>query len=82
MSTSTKDRIRLFSVAAVAECLDVSVRTVRRFIKSGELAVHKFRGAVRISESDLRKFLETHRSGGWGTGKNADDEDSSESVEG
>lgn len=75
MNNSTEDRIRLFSVAAVAECLDVSVRTVRRFVSSGELAAHKLRGAVRISESDLRKFLETHRSGGCGAGKTETDED-------
>jgi excisionase family DNA binding protein len=63
MSTprNTAGRIRFFSIADVAEFLDVATRTVRRLISSGELVAHRFRGVVRIAEDDLRKFLNAHR---------------------
>jgi excisionase family DNA binding protein len=55
--------IEFFTIAEVAERLAVSPRTVRRWIGSGDLVAHRFRGAVRIAESDLRAFLATHRDG-------------------
>ena len=36
--------------------MEVSIRTVRRWIKSGELVAHHFGTAVRIAESDLKAF--------------------------
>jgi excisionase family DNA binding protein len=53
--------IHFFTVAEVAERLDVSIRTVRRWIQDGLLIVHRINGVVRISESDLHAFLTTHR---------------------
>jgi excisionase family DNA binding protein len=53
--------IQFFTVAEVAERLDVSIRTVRRWIQDGLLIVHRINGVVRISESDLLAFLTTHR---------------------
>lgn len=55
--------IKFFTIAEVAERLAVSPRTVRRWIRSGDLVAHRFRGAVRIAESDLRAFFATHRYG-------------------
>jgi excisionase family DNA binding protein len=52
---------KLYTVEAVAEALDVSSRTVRRWIASGALAVHRLGGAVRIAEADLKAFLALHR---------------------
>jgi excisionase family DNA binding protein len=52
---------RFFTISDVAEFFDVSTRSVRRWIKSGDLAVHRFGAAVRISESDLRAFAAAHR---------------------
>ena len=43
----------LLDAAAVAERLDLSLRTVRRLIATGELPVHRLGRAVRISEDDL-----------------------------
>ena len=57
------DRIRFFTITEVAECVRVAPRTVRRWIKAGDLVVHRVRGAVRISEDDLRAFLALHREG-------------------
>jgi excisionase family DNA binding protein len=53
--------MRFFTVNEVAEIVGVSVRTVRRWIKSGRLVAHRVRGVVRISPSDLEAFLCQHR---------------------
>jgi excisionase family DNA binding protein len=47
----------------VAECLNVSARTIRRWIATGALAAHRFNGVVRIAERDLLAFLAVHREG-------------------
>lgn len=52
---------RFFSIADVAEQLDVSTRTVRRWIERKKLVAHYFGAVVRIAESDLKAFLERHR---------------------
>jgi excisionase family DNA binding protein len=51
------------TIKAVAESLDVSQRTVRRWIANGDLIVHRVEGVVRIAERDLRAFLAQHREG-------------------
>ena len=55
------DQIRFFTIRAVAERLEVATRTVRRWIKSGDLVAHRFGTAVRIAESDLNAFIARHR---------------------
>ena len=52
-----------FTVLQVAELLEVSTRTVQRWIDSRELVAHRLGGAVRISEADLRAFVALHRDG-------------------
>ncbi len=54
---------KCYTIKAVAEALDVSTRTVRRWIAKGDLAVHRVNGVVRVSEDDLRAFLALHRQG-------------------
>jgi len=53
--------MRFFSIAQVAEIVQVATRTVRRWIRSRKLVVHRFGGVVRISEDDLRDFFDRHR---------------------
>ena len=53
--------MNFFTVAEVAERLEVSTRTVRRWIKSGQLVAHRIRGVVRIARADLDAFLHRHR---------------------
>jgi excisionase family DNA binding protein len=55
------DQTKFLTIGEVAERLYVSTRTVRRWIKSGDLSVHQFGRVVRISVSDLRSFLTAHR---------------------
>ena len=52
---------KLYTIKAVAEALDVSSRTVRRWIENGDLAVHRVDSVVRVAEDDLRAFLALHR---------------------
>jgi excisionase family DNA binding protein len=49
------------TVAQVADLLAVSTRSVRRWIDAGDLRAHKFGRSVRVSETDLRAFVEEGR---------------------
>ena len=63
-STSTEKvagQIRFFTIRAVAEMLDVSPRTVRRWIDDGDLVAYRRGGVVRIEDKDFRAFLAAHR---------------------
>jgi excisionase family DNA binding protein len=53
--------MRFYSIAEIAEITGLSRRTVRRWIKSGELVAHHFGTIVRIAESDLNAFIVRHR---------------------
>jgi excisionase family DNA binding protein len=59
----TTDIPKFFTIGQVAELLEVSTRTVRRWIDAGLLVAHRFGGAVRIAAHDLRAFLAQHRAG-------------------
>jgi excisionase family DNA binding protein len=54
-----------WTIQQVAEKLQVTDRTVRRWIEDGKLAAVRFsesqQGHVRITDSDLREFVERHR---------------------
>jgi excisionase family DNA binding protein len=52
---------KYYSIKAVAEALDVSPRTVRRWIANGDLIAHRVDRVVRIADTDLRTFLALHR---------------------
>jgi excisionase family DNA binding protein len=54
---------KYYTIKTVAEALDVSARTVRRWIANGDLIVHRVDGVVRIAEGDFRSFLALHREG-------------------
>ena len=53
--------MRFYTVAQVADLLGVSTRSVRRWIAERDLRAHKFGRQVRISETDLRAFVEEGR---------------------
>jgi excisionase family DNA binding protein len=52
---------RFFAISDVANCLDVSSRTVRRWIADKLLVAHRIKGIVRISELDFAAFLAARR---------------------
>jgi excisionase family DNA binding protein len=48
---------QFYSIDEVANFLGVSPRTLRRWIKSGELRAHQFGRPVRILHDDLEAFV-------------------------
>ena len=63
--TSTVPR-RLVSLAAAAEALAVSPRTVRRYIASGQLeAVRLGRKTLRIKIDSIERFIDSEPVGNW-----------------
>ena len=54
---------RLLSVEGVALELQVSTKTVRRWIGAGLLAHHRLGRQIRIDEHDVRAFLAGTRKG-------------------
>ena len=52
---------KFYAIKTVAETLEVSTRTVRRWIARGDLIVHRVNGVIRIAEAVLRAFLALHR---------------------
>ena len=48
---------KMLRVGDVAERLNVSERTVFRWLKSSDLTGHRFGRNLRISEADLEQFL-------------------------
>jgi excisionase family DNA binding protein len=52
---------RLLSLREIADTLGVSIRTVHRFIGSGDLKVHRIGHQVRVSPADLDIFLKVRR---------------------
>jgi excisionase family DNA binding protein len=52
---------RLLSIAKVSTQLDVSKKTVRRWIERGDLPVHRLGRQLRISETDLAAFVAKSR---------------------
>lgn len=60
--SKTPSRVPQFlSVRAVADRLAVSTKTIRRWIKRGDLRPHYFGGQVRISEDDVANFIAARR---------------------
>ena len=62
MSGTSSPMPDFYSVAKVADVLDVCPKTVRNWIDRGELHAYRPGGRqYRISEADLRAFLEKRR---------------------
>jgi excisionase family DNA binding protein len=52
---------KFYTIEQIADCVEASTRTVRRWIKRKLLIAHKFDGLLRISEADFLAFLAAHR---------------------
>ena len=53
----------LLTIPQTADVLQVSEKTVRRWIDSGELVAHKIGRQWRISDADLDTFIKMRRMG-------------------
>ncbi|OUV71782.1 MAG: hypothetical protein CBC83_07535, partial [Flavobacteriales bacterium TMED123] len=62
-STASNTPTDFLTVDQVAALLGVSAKTIRRWVKIGDLAHHRFGRQVRISLADLRSFTEARRQG-------------------
>ena len=51
----------LMTIDQTAEVLQVSTKTICRWIKSGDLVAHRFGRQWRISKSDLHTFIRMRR---------------------
>ncbi|RYE07040.1 MAG: DNA-binding protein [Hyphomicrobiales bacterium] len=51
----------MLTKAEVAQRLQVSIKTIERWMASGDLPVHRFGKSVRISTADFRAFLDKRR---------------------
>jgi len=58
---------KLYSIATVAERLEVSQDTVRRLIAQGELAAIRIGSNVRVEATEFESFLGRRRERGPGT---------------
>lgn len=56
-----KQDVRMMTIDETAELVAVSARTVRRWIRAGDLVAHRFGRHWRISRTDLMSFLNRHR---------------------
>ena len=52
---------RLYTIKQTAEILQVSTKTIRRWIGAGDLAPHRIGRQLRISEADLNAFIRMRR---------------------
>ncbi len=50
---------KMLRIGEVADRLDVSNRTVFRWLEQGSLKAHRFGRNLRISSSDLESFLDS-----------------------
>lgn len=53
--------VRFFTVGDIAQQLNVSPRTVHRWIADRQLIVHRIGRSVRVSQADLKAFLAVRR---------------------
>jgi excisionase family DNA binding protein len=58
----TESGERFLSIAEVAKRLDVSEKTVRRKVASGDLPAHRVGKLLRVSEGNLRAYVTRPRS--------------------
>jgi len=61
MKTERSKSPRFYTIEQIAERLEASTRSVRRWIKKGLLIAHRINGLIRISEGDFQAFLDAHR---------------------
>ncbi|MGM0437518.1 MAG: helix-turn-helix domain-containing protein [Bacillota bacterium] len=53
--------VTFLSVQEVADKLDKHPRTIYRWIKDNEINAYKIGGTLKITEEDLRKFIENSK---------------------
>jgi len=60
-SDRPKAPMKFHTIEQIADCMEASTRSVRRWIKEGLLVAHRINGLVRISDADFQAFLAAYR---------------------
>jgi len=60
-SDRPKAPTKFHTIEQIADCMEASTRSVRRWIKEGLLVAHRINGLVRISDADFQAFLAAYR---------------------
>lgn len=55
---------RIYSPEEASEALGISLRTMRKLIKSGAVRHIRIGRLVKIADSDLQSFIDTRKRGG------------------
>jgi excisionase family DNA binding protein len=55
-TNAPKSPMKFYTIEQIAECVDASTRTVRRWIEKGLRVAHRINGLGRISEADFQSF--------------------------
>ena len=53
-----KPDIKLFTLAEISAALNITTRSLLTYVKTGRLKAVKLAGKWRVSESDLKAFIE------------------------
>jgi excisionase family DNA binding protein len=61
MKADQPKSLKFYTIEQIAESLDASTRSVRRWIANGLLTAHRINRLVRISEADFQAFLAAYR---------------------
>ena len=56
------NNMKYYSAQEVADMFQVSLRTIRRYLKAGKLEHKKFGKSTLISEESIKKYMETGNS--------------------
>ena len=54
---------RLYTLEQIADLLQVSTKTLRRWIGTGDLIAHRIGRGLRITDTDLQTFIRMRRNG-------------------
>jgi len=49
---------KMYKLIEIAEMLNYNIETVRRKVRSGKINAVKFGGEYRVSESELKKYMQ------------------------
>jgi excisionase family DNA binding protein len=60
-AVSHDNELDFYTIGQIADGLDVTGRTVWRWIKARKLIAHRFGRVVRVARRDLLAFLARHR---------------------
>jgi len=59
--TKMTENVQFHDIEETAEILEVSTRTVRRYIKNDELQSYKIGNKIKVRPEDLDEFIESRK---------------------